>query len=165
MQQSRLHQIPGVCNSTPHPGSLSPSRAWGYSYLANRHKFPVESRSRGYPEYYTSPGWVPGGGTDGAAPAPALSEGGHWHFVSGGISIWKLFSLGCGYLRFDSSTSRKCSILLPVKPTSARVVFSLDNKCSNVDAPPGTAVTADKRWGIRAMCTYYWSLSLRVPVV
>ena len=87
-----LCHTPGGCDSTPRPGSLSPSRAWGLSSLSWRHESPVGGQICGRPGYYLSPGWVPGGGMVGSTAAVVPIEVGHRHTVSDGWIIWPFFT-------------------------------------------------------------------------
>ena len=121
----RRHKQDGF-DSTLHSGSLSLPRAWGRTYLAQQHESPVGGRSYGHPKYYTSTCWIPWGGTAGAVLVASLSEGVRGHSIPGRWIIWILFSPVHGSLQFDSIPSRKCAVLPPVKPTSVRVVSSLD---------------------------------------
>ena len=148
----------------PRPGYLSTSISCGHRYLALQHELPVGVWIRSRPRYYTSPGLVPGGGAAGVAVAAALIEGGHRYYISGGWIIWTFFSCR-GFLQFTSSLLRKCAILPPVKPTCARIVFSLYAKCINGDMPIGPAVTDANLWGLMVLGPSWWSLSHREPVV
>ena len=148
---SRISHTPGCCDSTPCPVSSSPSRAWGCSYLAWQHKLPLGGRSRGCPKYCISPVWVPGGRMDGAMSAVAPSEFGNRQAISIRWSIWPLFYPCHVFFWFGSSTSRKCTILPPVKITSAHVVYILDANWDNKDVTTGPTITAANRWGLMVL--------------
>ena len=111
---------PGGCDSTPHMGYSSLSRAWGRIYLARRHGLTMGGWSRSHSKYYTYPCWSPGIGR----PEPCR----HRRQVKSvtaspyqaGEGIWSFFTHRPWKFPIRIESLEKCAVLSTVKPTSAR---------------------------------------------